>query len=64
MSRSMVDAAYETLSQHKNSMAFADLWKGVCKEFNFSDDMAAKKISHFYTDLSTDSRFIQKNGRW
>ncbi len=61
---SMTDTAYEVLSRYKKPVAFKDLWAKVSKKLELSDEMATKKISSFYTKMSMDARFAQKNGKW
>lgn len=65
MSKSMVDVAYEKLDKVKNSMAFVDLWKKVCKKLLFNEQQNEDNIAQFYTDLSLDDRFVcVKNNKW
>lgn len=65
MSKSMVDVAYEELDKVKNSMAFVDLWKKVCKKLLFNEQQNEDNIAQFYTDLSLDDRFVcVKNNKW
>ena len=62
--QSMTDVAFEILNRYKKPVAFQDLWQKVAKELNLTEEMAKKKISNFYTKLSMDARFVQKNGKW
>lgn len=55
---SMVDVAFETLTENKRMMNFLELFKEVCKKMEFNDEEASDKISNFYTNLTLDGRFV------
>lgn len=59
--KSMMDIAYDILSNKKRAIAFSKLWEDVSKEYGASMD----QISQFYSDLSLDKRFTQlKENKW
>ena len=58
MAKSLLDLAYDCLSQSKEQVSFKDLWAYVVKESGLSEEQAAKKISSFYTNLMLDGRFV------
>lgn len=61
----MEDVAVDVLSHYKKPMAFNTLWQKVYGQLGMNDDLAKRKISNFYTKLSMDGRFVQKdNNRW
>ena len=62
--QSMEDTAYEVLSESSDPIAFKDLWTEVSHRLGYSEEMARKKISNFYTKLSVDGRFAQKDNSW
>ncbi len=65
MSVRAIDVAYNYLESTKTEISFQDLWNIVKKELNYSDALASKKISQFYTTLSLDGRFVNlENKNW
>ena len=58
MAKSLLDLAYDCLSQSKEEVNFKDLWAYVVKQAGLSEEQAAKKISSFYTNLMLDGRFV------
>ena len=52
MKKSMIEVAYQVLTNNNGSMPFVDLWKDV-NQTQFEDN-----IAQFYTDLSLDGRFL------
>ena len=58
MTKSLLDLAYDYLSQNKDQVSFKDLWAYVVKEAGLSEEAAAKKVSSFYTNLMLDGRFV------
>ncbi len=62
---SMCDTAYELLNKKKKPVAFAKLWQEVSQIMGYSDDMAAKKIASFYSNLMLDTRFARlEENKW
>lgn len=58
MAKSLLDLAYDCLSQSKEEVNFKDLWAYVVEQAGLSEEQAAKKISSFYTNLMLDGRFV------
>ncbi len=58
MSKSLLDYAFDYVSQNKEPVKFKDLWAYVVKESQISDELAAKKVSAFFTNLLLDGRFV------
>lgn len=58
MSKSLLDYAFDYVSQSKEPVKFKDLWAYVVKESQISDELAAKKVSSFFTNLLLDGRFV------
>ena len=58
MAKSLLDLAFDYVSQRKEEVAFKDLWAYVSKEAGLDEEAAAKKISPFYTNLKMDGRFV------
>lgn len=58
MAKSLLDLAFDCLSQSKEQVAFKDLWAYVSQEAGLDEETAAKKISPFYTNLKMDGRFV------
>lgn len=55
---SLTNVAYGNLETKTVAVAFNELWKEVCAEIGYTDDMAKRKIASFYNALMLDSRFI------
>ncbi len=62
MKKSMIEIAYQVLSDHKSSMPFVELWTNVSKEMGYSQTQFEDNIAQFYTDLSLDGRFFNMSG--
>ncbi len=62
MRKSMIDAAYEIMSNHDGRMPFLDLYTGVSKEMGYNESQFDDNIAQCYTDLSLDGRFINLEG--
>ncbi len=62
MKKSMIEIAYNVLSDHKESMPFIQLWTQVAKEMDFNETQFEDNIAQFYTDLSIDGRFLNLPG--
>ena len=58
MTKSLLDSAFDCISQSKEPVNFKDLWAYVVKESGIDEDLAARKISSFYTNLMLDGRFV------
>lgn len=58
MGRSLLDLAYDYVSQSKEAVSFKDLWAYVVKNAGLDEEQAAKKVSSFYTNLMLDGRFV------
>ena len=58
MGKSLLDYAYDYVSQSKEQVSFKDLWAYVCKEAGLDEAAALKKVSSFYTNLMLDGRFV------
>lgn len=62
---SLSDIAYRNLKRKRKEVAFNKLWKEVCEEVGYSEEMAKKKITSFYNALMLDSRFISlEKNQW
>lgn len=65
MKKSMIEIAFQTLSQSAGPQSFLELWTHVEKEMGFTQSQADELIAQFYTDLSMDGRFLPLAGnRW
>src|SRR5574344_229932 len=58
MKKSMLDVSYEILQKKGTSISFSDLVIEVVKELGMSEEEKKIRISQFYTNLSTDGRFV------
>ncbi len=59
MAKSLLDLAFDYVSQRKEEVTFKDLWVYVSKEAGLDEEAAAKKIAPFYTNLKMDGRFVK-----
>ena len=65
MSIRAIDVAYNCLLNQKDGMTFKDLWAVVRDQLGYSETIANKKVSQFYTNLSLDGRFASlENNIW
>ena len=65
MSIRAIDVAYNCLLNQKDGMTFKDLWSIVRDQLGYSETIANKKVSQFYTNLSLDGRFASlENNVW
>jgi len=64
MSLSMVDVAYQVLSEKRKSLTFSDLWHYVCVRMSLDEDDESTKMSQFFTNLSLDNRFALIDNTW
>ena len=58
MSKSLLEYAYDYVSQQTQPSKFADIWAYCIKEAGLSDEEATAKVSRFYTNLMLDGRFV------
>ena len=58
MKKSMIEVAYQVLTNNNGAMPFVDLWKDVIQEMGFTQTQFEDNIAQFYTDLSLDGRFL------
>ena len=58
MKKSMIEVAYQVLTNNNGAMPFDDLWKDVSQEMGFTQTQFEDNIAQFYTDLSLDGRFL------
>lgn len=58
MKKSMIEVAFQVLTNNGGSMPFVELWKQVSQEMGFTQTQFEDNIAQFYTDLSLDGRFL------
>ena len=58
MSKSLLDYAYDYVSNQSQQSKFQDIWAYCVKEAGLSEEEAAAKVSRFYTNLMLDGRFV------
>lgn len=58
MPKSLLDLAYDYLSNSDTAVTFQDMWKYVKETANLTDEEAAAKVSRLYTNLMLDGRFV------
>ena len=58
MPKSLLDLAYDYVSQSKEQVSFKDLWAYVVEQAGLDEETAAKRVSSFYTNLMLDGRFV------
>lgn len=56
--KSLIELAFDFISEQKEGVSFSKLWDHVKKEANLDEEAVAKKISQFYTNLMLDGRFV------
>lgn len=61
MAKSLLDLAFDYVSQHKQSK-FSDIWNYCVKEAGLTPEEASAKVSRFYTNLTLDGRFMTLAG--
>ena len=54
MSKSLLDYAYDYVSNQTQQSKFQDIWAYCVKEAGLSEEEAANKVSRFYTNLMLD----------
>lgn len=62
MKKSMIETAYQVLSEQDQAMPFLALWDKVAKEMGFNQTQHDDNIAQFYSDLSMDGRFANLKG--
>ena len=60
MKKSMIEVAYQVLTNNNGSMPFVDLWKDVSQEMGFTQTQFEDNIAQFYTDLSLDALSLKR----
>ena len=58
MPKSLLDLAYDYVSQSKGQASFKDLWAYVVEKAGLDEETAARRVSSFYTNLMLDGRFV------
>lgn len=58
MPKSLLDLAYDYVSQSKEQVSFKDLWAYVVEKAGLDEETAARRVSSFYTNLMLDGRFV------
>lgn len=58
MKKSMLDVAYDVLKENDKPLSFSDLLSQVASNLEMDDDEKNARMSQFYTNLSTDGRFV------
>lgn len=62
MKKSMIDLAYDILSNENKAMTFLSLWEIVSREMGYNQQQHDDNIAQFYSDLSIDGRFASLPG--
>lgn len=58
MPQSLIDHAYDYLSNNPEAVKFNDMWNYVKTAAELTEAQAADKVSFFYTNLMLDGRFV------
>ena len=58
MAKSLLDHAYDFVSQSETEVSFQDMWAYIVKEAELSEEEATKRVARFYTNLMLDGRFV------
>ena len=58
MEKSLLDHAYDFISERKDAVPFEEIWQYVVSAANLSEEEAKQKVSRFYTNLMLDGRFV------
>ena len=58
MPKSLLDHAYDYLCSKPQSVSFAEMWDYIKDAAGLSEEQAADKVSHLYTNLMLDGRFV------
>ena len=58
MPKSLLEFAYEFVSESKEPVAFSEIWKYVVEKAGLDEETAKTRIASFYTNLMLDGRFV------
>ena len=58
MSKSLLDLAFDYVSEQKQQSKFQDIWNYCVEKAGLSEEEASAKVSRFYTNLMLDGRFV------
>lgn len=58
MEKSFIEYAFDLVSASKKPVPFKTIWEHVKKAAELSDELAAKKVGQFYTNMLLDGRFV------
>ena len=58
MEKSFIEYAYDLVSASKEPVPFKTIWEYVKKAAELSEEVAAKKVGQFYTNMLLDGRFV------
>ena len=58
MPKSLLDHAYDYLCSKPQSVSFAEMWDYIKDAAGLTEEQAADKVSHLYTNLMLDGRFV------
>ena len=63
--KALIDIAYDVLSKKRKPIAFKNLWLEVLAKAEMSPEEAGEQLGRFYSDMSLDPRFVQKDeNKW
>ena len=58
MAKSLIDIAYDLVSERGQAVSLVEIWDYVCKEAGLDKETADAKVGRFYTNLMLDGRFV------
>lgn len=58
MPKSLIEIAYEFVAKSETQVPFVKIWEYVKKEAELSEEVAAKKVGQFFTNMMLDGRFV------
>jgi len=58
MEKSLIQIAYEFVSEQKQQVSFSKIWEYVVKESGMTPEEASKKAGQFFTNMMLDGRFV------
>ena len=58
MEKSLLDYAFDFISEQKDPVPFDLIWEYVVAQSKLSEEEASAKVSRFYTNLMLDGRFV------
>ena len=65
MKQTLIELAYEFLESKKEPVTFEEIWDYVKEKSGLSEEVAARKVGQFYTNLMLDGRFARlENSLW